>query len=151
MLPNESVENSSSTPNDDTLNAEDLALGYKQLMRVEEGWRTLKNALKLRPVFHRAPHRIHAHVALTVLSLLLERVAEHACHDTWRPLPRILRPRHLPIPGRRNIRDDLKQIKLAQLSSPHGDVWQVTEPRQNARNRLKLLKIKNPPEVLQLT
>lgn len=120
--------------NDDTLNAEDLALGYKQLMRVEEAWRTLKSGLKLRPVFHWAPHRIHAHVALTVLSLLLERVAEHACQDTWR-----------------NIRDDLKQIKLAQLSSPHGDVWQVTEPRQDARNRLKLLKIKNPPEVLQLT
>jgi transposase len=119
--------------NDDTLNAEDLALGYKQLMRVEEAWRTLKSGLKLRPVFHWAPHRIHAHVALTVLSLLLERVAEHACQDTWR-----------------NIRDDLKQIKLAQLSSPHGDVWQVTQPRSEARNRLKSLTIKNPPEVLRL-
>jgi hypothetical protein len=119
--------------NDDTLHAEDLALGYKQLMRVEEAWRTLKSGLKLRPVFHWAPHRIHAHVALTVLSLLLERVAEHACQDTWR-----------------NIRDDLKQIKLAQLSSPHGTVWQVTEPRPDARNRLKSLKIKNPPEVLRL-
>ena len=72
-------------------------------------------------------------MALTVLALLLERVAEHACGDTWR-----------------NIRDDLKQIKLAQLSSPNGTVWQVTEPRPEARNRLKSLKIKNPPEVLRL-
>lgn len=120
--------------NDDTLHAEDLALGYKQLMRVEESWRRLKGGLKLRPVYHRAPHRIHAHVALTVLSLLLERVAEHACQDTWR-----------------NIRDDLKQIKLAQLSGPHGSVWQVTEPRPDARKRLKSLKIKNPPELLRVT
>lgn len=120
--------------NDDTLNAEDLALGYKQLMRVEEAWRTLKSGLKLRPVYHWAPHRIHAHVALTVLSLLLERAAEHACQDTWR-----------------NIRDDLKQIKLAQLSSPHGTVWQVTEPRPAAHNRLKSLAIKNPPEILRVT
>ena len=97
--------------NDDTLSAEDMALGYKQLQRVEEAWRTLKSGLRLRPVFHWAPHRIHAHVALTVLSLLLERVAEHACADTWR-----------------NIRDDLKRIQLAQLLSPHGTVWQVTEP-----------------------
>jgi hypothetical protein len=104
------------------------------LFPLEEAWRTLKSGLKLRPVFHWAPHRIHAHVALTVLSLLSERVAEHSCQDTWR-----------------NIRDDLKQIKLAQLSSPHGDVWQVTEPRQNARNRRKLLKIKSPHEVLQTT
>ena len=38
--------------NDDTLTAEDLALGYKQLMRVEQAWRTLKTGLKLRPTYH---------------------------------------------------------------------------------------------------
>ncbi len=119
--------------NDDTLSAEDLALGYKQLMRVEEAWRTLKTGLRLRPVYHRAEHRIRAHVALSVLALLLERAAEHACADTWR-----------------NIRDDLKQIKLAQLSSPHGQVWQVTEPRPGALKRLKSLGIQKPPEVLRV-
>jgi len=119
--------------NDDTLSAQDMALGYKQLQRVEEAWRTLKSGLKLRPVYHWAPHRIHAHVALTVYALLLERVAEHACGDTWR-----------------NIRDDLKQIKLAQLLSPNGTVWQVTEPGQNAAKRLKSLQIKKPPPLLHV-
>lgn len=119
--------------NDDTLNAEDMALGYKQLQRVEEAWRTLKSGLKLRPVYHWAAHRIHAHVALTVFALLLERVAEHGCGDTWR-----------------NIRDDLKQIKLAQLLSPNGAVWQVTEPSQSAAKRLKSLQINNPPPILEL-
>ena len=85
-------------------------------------------------MYHWAPHRIHAHVALTVLALLLERVAEHACGDSWR-----------------NIRDDLKQVKLAQLSSPHGTVWQVTEPAAPAANRLKSLQIASPPPVLKLT
>lgn len=92
----------------------------------------LKSGLRLRPVFHWAPHRIHAHVALTVLSLLLERTAEHACGDTWR-----------------NIRDDLKRIQLAQWLSPHGTVWQVTEPPADASKRLKSLKIKPPPPVLK--
>jgi hypothetical protein len=110
-----------------------MALGYKQLQRVEEAWRTLKSGLRLRPVFHWAPHRIHAHVALTVLSLLLERTAEHGCADTWR-----------------NIRDDLKRIQLAQLLSPHGTVWQVTEPTAEASKRLKSLQIKPPPPVLKL-
>lgn len=119
--------------NDDTLAAADLALGYKQLQRVEIAWRQMKSGLKLRPVFHWAPHRIHAHVALTVLSLLLERVAEHACDDTWR-----------------NIRDDLRRIKLAQLSSPNGTVWQVTEPTVEASKRLKSLKINKPPPILSL-
>ena len=119
--------------NDDTLSAADLALGYKQLQRVEIAWRSLKSGLKLRPVFHWAPHRIHAHLALTVLSLLLERVAEQACGDTWR-----------------NIRDDLRRIKLAQLLSPNGTVWQVTEPTSDALKRLKSLQIQKPPPILHL-
>jgi Transposase DDE domain len=67
--------------NDDSLTPTDLALGYKQLQRVEEAWRTLKSGLRLRPVFHWAAHRIHAHVALSVMALLVERVIEHACED----------------------------------------------------------------------
>ena len=70
--------------NDDSLSPADLALGYKQLQRVEEAWRPLKSRLRLRPVYHWAVHRIHAHVALSVLALLLERVIEQACGDTWR-------------------------------------------------------------------
>ena len=119
--------------NDDTLSAADLALGYKQLQRVEIAWRSLKSGLKLRPVFHWAPHRIHAHIALTVLSLLLERVAEQACGDTWR-----------------NIKDVLRRIKLAQLLSPNGTVWQVTEPTPDALKHLKSLQIHKPPPILQV-
>jgi hypothetical protein len=117
--------------NDDTLSAEDMALGYKQLQRVEQAWRDMKSVLQLRPVFHWVPHRIHAHVAITVLALLLERTAEHACGDTWR-----------------NVRDGLKRIQLAQLLSPHGTVWQVTEPTAEAAKFLKSLQIKPPPPVL---
>lgn len=120
--------------NDDSLSPADLALGYKQLQRVEEAWRSLKSGLRVRPVYHWAVHRIHAHVALSVLALLLERVIEQACGDTWR-----------------NIRADLERIKLAQLSSPHGEVWQVTEPSPEASKHLQNLDIKNPPAVLHLT
>ena len=119
--------------NDDTLSAEDMALGYKQLMRVEQAWRDMKSTLDMRPVFHWAPHRIHAHVAITVLSLLLERTVEHACADTWR-----------------NVSDRLRRIQLSQLSSPHGTVWQVTDPTPEAAKCLKTLQIKPPPPVLQL-
>ena len=84
-------------------------------------------------MYHWAVHRIHAHIALSVLALLLERMAEHACADTWR-----------------NIRDDLEQVKLAQLSGPNGTLWQVTEPRPSALKRLKSLQINNPPPILNL-
>ncbi|MDA8093421.1 MAG: IS1634 family transposase [Betaproteobacteria bacterium] len=119
--------------NDDSLSVEDMALGYKQLQRVEECWRTMKSGLNMRPVFHWAPHRIHAHIAITVLSLLLERVAEHSCQDSWR-----------------NIRDDLKRVQLAQLFSPQGTVWQVTDPTPSAAKRLKELSIKAPPPIFDV-
>jgi hypothetical protein len=120
--------------NDDSLTPADLALGYKQLLRVEEAWRTLKSGLHLRPVYHWAVHRIHAHVALSVLALLLERVIEQACGDTWR-----------------NIQADLEKTKLAQLLSPHGVVWQVTEPAPEASKHFKSLELKNPPAILHLS
>ena len=93
------------------------------MQRVEQAWRQLESGLRLRPVYHRVAHRIHAHIALSVMGLLLERMAEQACGDTWR-----------------NIRDDLKQIQLVQLSGPNGRLWQVTEPREGAHKRLKALQ-----------
>ncbi len=119
--------------NDDTLNAEDMALGYRQQQRVEQAWRQMKSGLGLRPVYHRTERRIRAHIALTVLGLLLERMAEHAIEDTWR-----------------NIHRDLSRIKLVQLLGPNGTLWQVTEPRPSAAKRLKSLQIASPPAILKL-
>ncbi len=93
----------------------------------------LKSGLRIRPVFHWAPHRISAYVSLTMLGLLLERLVENGCGDTWR-----------------NIRDNLRQIKLAQLLSPQGEVWQITEGTENARNRLKRRGISPPPPLLKV-
>jgi len=122
------------TTNDDTLSAQDMALGYKQLQRVEECWRSMKSGLRMRPVYHHAPHRIHAHIRLCVLALLIERVAETLCGDTWR-----------------NIRDDLNQVKVGILQGPAGRVVQVTEAREDARKRLEQLDIQPPPSVLSAT
>jgi hypothetical protein len=78
-------------------------------------------------------HRLQAHVALSVLALVRERVIEQACGDTWR-----------------NLRADVDQINLAQLLSPHGEVWQITEPALEASNHLTCLDMKNPPAILRL-
>ena len=68
-----------------------------------------------------------------MVALLLERLAERACQDTWR-----------------NIRDDLRQIKLAQFLTPQGELWQVTEPLPAAANRLKHLGVPAPPPILKI-
>jgi transposase len=119
------------TTNDDTLTAADMALGYKQLLRVEQCGRSMKSGLDLRPVYHWTPHRISAHVRLCVLALLVERIVETRCGDTWR-----------------NVRDDLNTIKVGILAGPHGEVVQVTAPTDAARKRLSSLDIQPPPPVL---
>ena len=88
------------------MSAEDIALGYKQLLEVERGWRDMKQILDLRPVYHRREDRVRAHVLLCWLALLLIRVAETSTGQTWNRLrgelsaaPRrhLQRPvRHLP-------------------------------------------------------
>jgi transposase len=117
--------------NDHDLSAEDLALAYKQLVRVEEAWRTMKSTIEIRPVFHRTAERIRSHVFLCVLALLVERVAEQACGETW--------PR---------IREELRSIKVGQLLGPQGMVCQTTPGNNAARNFLKMLKIDPLPSVL---
>jgi hypothetical protein len=79
---------------DPTLSAEDIALGYKQLLQVERGWRDMKTTLDLRPVHHRKEDRIRAHVQLCWLALLLIRIAENQTGDTWRNLRRELQRLH---------------------------------------------------------
>ncbi|MGD9706025.1 MAG: IS1634 family transposase [Pseudonocardia sp.] len=75
---------------DPDLSAEDVALGYKNLLEAERGFRDLKSTIELRPVFHRIEPRIRAHVLLCWLALLLIRVAERRTGQTWRTINREL-------------------------------------------------------------
>lgn len=119
--------------NDPELSSEDLALAYKQLIRVEETWKTMKSTIEIRPVFHRTEERIKAHVFLCVLALLVQRVVERACDRTWS-----------------RIREELRSIKVGQLLAPNGTVYQTSPGSQEARNILKKLEINSLPEILDV-
>jgi transposase len=121
------------TSNDDTLTAEDMALGYKQLLRVEQAWRQLKSGLDLRPVFHFRPWRIQAHVSITVLGLLLERVAEIRAGDTWR-----------------NLRAQLDSIKVVEYDHDAARVQQCSELGPELAALLERLKVVQPPKLLSV-
>ena len=121
------------TSNDDTLTPEDLALGYKQLMRVEECWRQLKSGLRMRPVFHWRPWRIHAHVTISVLALLLERIVEIRTNQTWR-----------------NVRDELQTLKVVEYDRAEYRIRQTTELRLNTSALLVKLKIPPPGRLLSV-
>lgn len=118
------------TSNDDTLSVEDLALGYKQLMRVEECWHTMKSGLRMRPVFHWLAHRIEAHVKLCVLALLLERVGEIRGGDTWR-----------------NLVAQLDTIKVVEYLRAGARIRQTSEVRPNVSEILRKLGVPRPPKL----
>jgi len=118
---------------DDSLSVEDVALGYKQLLEVERGWRDFKHVLDLRPVYHRKDDRIRAHVLLCFLALLLIRVAETQTHDTWP-----------------TIRRELQRLHLGEFDGPAGRVLQRTEITTAQRETLRALEIPEPPRFLAI-
>ena len=118
---------------DPKMSAEDIALGYKQLLEVERGWRDMKQVIDLRPVYHRKEERIRAHVILCWLALLLARIAENACGDTWP-----------------NLRRELDRIHVGTFTGPAGTFRQRTEITKAQRDILHTLKIDPPPRIYQL-
>jgi len=118
---------------DPTLSAEDIALGYKQLLQVERGWRDLKTTLDLRPVHHRREDRIRAHVLLCWLALLLIRIVEHETSDTWR-----------------NVRNELQRLHLGTFTGPAGTCQQRTELTSRQRDLLRTLKLPEPGRFTRL-
>jgi hypothetical protein len=119
---------------DPKLSAEDIALGYKQLLEVERGWRDLKQVIDRRPVYHRTEQRIRAHVLLCWLALLLARVAETTCGQSW------------PV-----LRRELDRIKVGTFAGPAGTFRQRTELSAAQRGILAALQVAEPPRIYQLT
>jgi transposase len=113
------------------LSAEELALGYKQLMDVERGFRTMKTTLDLRPVYHRRDDRICSHVVLCWLALLLIRVAETELGQSWD-----------------RIRSEFQKLRLGEFLTEQNRILQHTQLTSSQRNMLKRLNLK-PPRIIK--
>jgi hypothetical protein len=119
---------------DPAMTAEDIALGYKQLLEVERGWKDMKQVIDLRPVYHRKEERIRAHVILCWLALLLARIAENACAATWPELRR-----------------QLDRIQVGTFTGPAGTFRQTAELTKAQRDLLAKLKIPHPKKIIEAT
>jgi transposase len=120
--------------NDDSLSTTDAACAYKALAIIERCFRTLKRTqLKLNPVYHWLPHRIVAHVKICVLSLLIERVAELECQQSWAHLRRVL-----------------GGLQVTEFHTFSHAFFQRNEPSSALVELLKKLSIPLPTSVLSL-
>jgi len=121
---------------DPGLSAEDIALGYKQLLEVERGWRDMKQILDLRPVYHRREDRIRAHVLLCWLALLLIRVAETTAGGSW---------------TWNRIRAELQRLHAVTYTGPAGTFRQTTEPAKSQRDILTALGLDPPKKIIEIS
>ena len=118
---------------DPHLSAEDIALGYKQLLEVERGWRDMKQVIDLRPACHRREDRIRAHVILCWLALLLIRVTENATGQTWN-----------------RVRAELQRQHAVTWTGPAGTFRQTTDLTKPLRDIYTALAIEPPKKILAL-
>lgn len=116
---------------DPHLSSEDIALGYKQLLEVERGWRDMKQVLDLRPIYHRREDRIRAHVLLCWLALLLMRVAENSSGQTWN-----------------RIRAEAQRIHAVTFTGPAGRFRKTTQLSKAQRDLFVALGIDPPRTIL---
>ena len=117
---------------DPKLSAEDIAVGYKQLLEVERGWRDMKQVIDLRPVYHRLEERIRAHVILCWLALLLIRIIETSTGTTWN-----------------RIRQEFDLLTVATFSGPTGTFRQRAELTKPQRDILAKLDIPTPKKIVE--
>jgi transposase len=123
------------TTNDDTLDTEDVALGYTSMTLIEGCFRRMKTTgLQTRPIYHWRSHRIIAHVKLCVLALLLERAAEIRCQQTWR-----------------TIRHTVDQLKVVRYRMQGKTILQSTQVTSAMAKLLRSLGIPQPQKILEVS
>jgi hypothetical protein len=118
---------------DPHLSTEDIALGYKQLLEVERGWRDMKQIIDLRPVYHRLEERIRAHVILCWLALLLIRITETTTGTTW--------------PATRR---ELDRLHVGTFTGPTGLFRRTTTITKPQRDLFTALAIPVPNQIIEL-
>jgi Transposase DDE domain len=121
--------------NDDTLSAEDVALGYKGGWIIEACFRRMKQTgLEVRPMFHWTPRRIEAHVRLCVLALQMQRAAEIRCTLPWS-----------------RIAHELGALQAVRYLTGGRTIVQRTKVADSLGSILKKLGVSMPKQVLSIS
>ncbi len=108
---------------------------YKELNEVERGFRSLKDPIGMRPIWHTNERRVRAHIFVATLAFLIERMLERALKDAGVPLSAqaalmaLQTIRHVRFqldaeermgvtPGSPRARQILKALKITELRPP---------------------------------
>lgn len=112
-------------------NAVELVQLYRDKDAVEKDFRTIKDVVKLRPVYHHTDPKVRAHVTLCMLALLLERTLEQRLRRSSMPMTapacfELLANCHL---------------NLIRTDPDLAPTYCLTEPSQDQRELIKVLRM----------
>lgn len=120
--------------NDDTIEVDDAACGYKNLMTIEGCFRSLKSVqIQLQPMYHRLPERIEAHIRICVSALLIERIVEIKTGETWQSLLTIL-----------------KTLQATRYEAEKHGFFRLNDISPDLKSLLKNLKVSLPKQVIEV-
>jgi|ERR1022692_930947 transposase len=108
---------------------------YKELNEVERGFRSLKDPIGMRPIWHTNERRVRAHIFVAALAFLIERMLERTLKNAGVPLSAqaaltaLQTIRHVRFqanaeertgvtPGSARARQVLKALKITELRPP---------------------------------
>jgi transposase len=115
--------------------AQDAVAYYKELNEVERGFRSMKDPIGMRPIWHRTERRVRSHIFIAALAFLLDRMLERKLREAqstlsstaaWQALETI---RYIRIrvdneirtavtPGSPHARQVLKALGITKLDPP---------------------------------
>jgi transposase len=112
---------------------------YKELNEVERGFRSLKDPIGMRPIWHQNERRVRAHIFVAALAFLIERMLERALKDAGVPL------------SAQAALTALQTIRQVRFQADGKERTGVTPGSQRARQVIKAVKITalrppTPPE-----
>jgi transposase len=121
------------------MTAQDAVAHYKELNEVERGFRSLKDPIGMRPIWHHHERRVRAHIFVAALSFLIERMLERALKDAGVPL------------SAQSALTALQTIRHVRVQVDGAERTGVTAGSDRARQVLRALNISDlrpptPPE-----
>ncbi|MFH0763786.1 MAG: IS1634 family transposase [Candidatus Omnitrophota bacterium] len=119
------------------LNWKEVILAYKDLWRVEAGFRTLKSELEMGPVYHYTERRIRAHIFISFLALVLKVTFQKALLAIGKSV------------SPTKVLEDVRKIKAARITLKDAPIVLRTELEGDAHLAFKAAGLKIPPRVLE--
>lgn len=113
----------------------DAVAHYKELNEVERGFRSIKDPIGMRPIWHHTERRVRGHVFVAALAFLLDRILERKLRDAKSTL------------SSTGAWEALKTIRLIQFRVDGQHRSTMTPGSAHARHVLKVLGLKDlaPP------